>query len=143
MIDPGTISVILIGGLALLLAVGAPVSISIGLPSALCMLLIVDFQRGAITAAQQMIGGTNSFALLAIPFFILAGGYVRVTRGKRTLSVLTGGDCFGEMSYLAQKASPERSATVTTTSDCIVMKIRAEDLRVASTSCRRLFDERE
>ncbi|MGP4033362.1 TRAP transporter large permease [Pseudarthrobacter sp. 1C304] len=73
MIDPGTISFILIGGLALLLAVGAPVSIAIGLPSALCMLLIVDFQRGAITAAQQMIGGTNSFALLAIPFFVLAG----------------------------------------------------------------------
>jgi serine/threonine protein kinase len=75
-------------------------------------------------------------------FFILAGGYVRVTRGKKTLSVLTGGDCFGEMSYLAQKESPERSATVTTNSDCIIMKIRAEDLRVASLSCRRLFDER-
>ena len=39
MIDPGTISAILIGGLVLLLAVGAPVSISIALPSALCMLL--------------------------------------------------------------------------------------------------------
>ncbi|WP_370831014.1 TRAP transporter large permease [Kocuria sediminis] len=73
MIDPGTISAILIGGLVLLLAVGAPVSISIGLPSALCMLLIVDFDRGAITAAQQMVGGVDSFALLAIPFFVLAG----------------------------------------------------------------------
>ncbi|QJR13964.1 serine/threonine-protein kinase [Usitatibacter palustris] len=76
-------------------------------------------------------------------FFILAGGYVRVTRGKRTLNVLTAGDCFGEMSYLAQKkVAPHRSATVTTTSDCIVIKIRAEDLRAASLSCRRLFDER-
>lgn len=73
MIDPGTISAILIGGLVLLLAIGAPVSISIGLPSALCMLLIVDFERGAVTAAQQMVGGADSFALLAIPFFILAG----------------------------------------------------------------------
>jgi len=72
-IDPGTISAILIGGLVLLLAIGAPVSISIALPSALCMLLIVDFERGAITAAQQMLGGADSFALLAIPFFILAG----------------------------------------------------------------------
>ncbi len=35
-------------------------------------------------------------------FYILAGGYVRVTRGKKTLSVLSAGDCFGEMSYLAQ-----------------------------------------
>jgi serine/threonine protein kinase len=75
-------------------------------------------------------------------FFILAGGYVRVTRGKKTLSVLTAGDCFGEMCYLAQKESQHRSATVTTNSDCIVMKIRAEDLRSASLSCRRLFDER-
>jgi CRP-like cAMP-binding protein len=71
-------------------------------------------------------------------FFILAGGYVRVTRGKKVLSVLSAGDCFGEMSYLAQKKeASHRSATVTTTSDCIVMKIRAEDLRAASLSCRR------
>ncbi|HEX4943630.1 MAG TPA: serine/threonine-protein kinase [Usitatibacteraceae bacterium] len=75
-------------------------------------------------------------------FFILAGGYVRVTRGKRTLSVLSAGDCFGEMSYLAHKDAPHRSASVTTTSDCIVVKVRAEDLRASSLSCRRLFDER-
>ena len=76
-------------------------------------------------------------------FFILAGGYVRVTRGKSTLNVLTAGDCFGEMSYLcARRTAPHRSATVTTTSDAIVIKIRAEDLRAASLTCRRLFDER-
>ena len=75
-------------------------------------------------------------------FFVLAGGYVAVTVGKRKLSVLASGDCFGEMSYLAHKDAPHRSATVTTTSDCIILKIRAEDLRNASLSCRRLFDER-
>jgi serine/threonine protein kinase len=75
-------------------------------------------------------------------FFILAGGYVRVTRGKRTLNVLSAGDCFGEMAYLAKADSPHRSATVTATSDCIVVKIRAEDLRSASLSVKRLFDER-
>jgi serine/threonine protein kinase len=76
-------------------------------------------------------------------FYVLAGGYVRVTRGKKTLSVLTGGDCFGEMSYLTKKQDEQhRSATVTTTSDVIVLKIRADDLRAASLSCRRLFDER-
>ncbi|MEO5694520.1 MAG: serine/threonine-protein kinase [Usitatibacter sp.] len=75
-------------------------------------------------------------------FFILAGGYVVVTVGKKKISVLSAGDCFGEMSYLAHKDAPQRSATVTTTSDCIVMKIRAEDLRESSLSCRRLFDER-
>jgi serine/threonine protein kinase len=75
-------------------------------------------------------------------FYILVAGYVRVTRGKRTLSVLTAGDCFGEMAYLTHEKKSHRSATVTATSDCIIMKIRAEDLRSASLSCRRLFDER-
>ncbi len=76
-------------------------------------------------------------------FYVLAGGYVRVTRGKKTLSVLTAGDCFGEMSYLTKKQDEQhRSATVTTTSDVIVLKIRADELRAASLSCRRLFDER-
>ncbi len=75
-------------------------------------------------------------------FFILAGGSVRVSRGKRTLNVLQAGDCFGEMSYLLRGGGGgHRSATVTTTSDAIVLKIRAEDLRQASLSCRRLFDE--
>ena len=60
----------------------------------------------------------------------------------KLLNVLKEGDCFGEMSYLAHKDAPHRSATVTTTSDVILMKIRAEDLRAASLSCRRLFDER-
>jgi serine/threonine protein kinase len=36
-------------------------------------------------------------------FYILVAGYVRVTRARRTLSVLTSGDCFGEMAYLAHE----------------------------------------
>ena len=75
-------------------------------------------------------------------FFILAGGYVRVTRGKKTLTVLSAGDCFGEMAYLKKGGDDHRSATVTTNSDAIVMKIRADDLKNASQSVRRLFDER-
>jgi len=67
---------------------------------------------------------------------------VRVTRGKKTLTVLTAGDCFGEMSYLKKTGDDHRSATVTTTSDTIVMKIRADDLKQASQSVKRLFDER-
>lgn len=73
MIDPAAISAVLIGGLVILLAVGAPVSISIALPSAVCMFMILGTDHGAITSAQQMFGGANSFALLAIPFFVLAG----------------------------------------------------------------------
>ena len=73
-------------------------------------------------------------------FFILAGGYIRVSRGNAKLSVLAAGDCFGEMSYLTQHGG-QRSASVTTTSDCLIMKIRAQDLRNASATCRQLFDQ--
>ena len=73
-------------------------------------------------------------------FFVLAGGYVKVTRENRKLSVLAAGDCFGEMAYLARHDA-ERSASVTTTSDCVVMKIRAQELHNASVSCRQLFDQ--
>lgn len=73
MVDSSLIVAILLGGLIALLAIGAPVSISLGLPSAVCMFLVLGFDNGAATAAQQMFRGANSFALLAIPFFILAG----------------------------------------------------------------------
>jgi serine/threonine protein kinase len=74
-------------------------------------------------------------------FFILAQGNVKVTRGPRVLNVLGTGDCVGEMSYLAKRQGP-RSATITTTSDCIVMKIPAADLNSATSSCRQLFDRK-
>jgi tripartite ATP-independent transporter DctM subunit len=73
MIDPLLIGGVLLGGLVILLAIGAPVSIAIGLPSAVSMFLVAGFDNGAITSAQQMFRGANSFALLAIPFFVLAG----------------------------------------------------------------------
>lgn len=73
MIDPLFVGGLMIAGLVVLLAIGAPVSIAIGLPSAVSLLLIAGFDNGAITAAQQMARGANSFALLAIPFFVLAG----------------------------------------------------------------------
>jgi eukaryotic-like serine/threonine-protein kinase len=74
-------------------------------------------------------------------FFIIAQGNVKVTRGKKLLNVLGSGDCVGEMSYLA-KTGGVRSASVTTSSDCIVMKIPAADLKSASESCRQYFDRR-
>ncbi|KQR12363.1 hypothetical protein ASF78_10495 [Cellulomonas sp. Leaf334] len=64
----------MLGGMVVLMIIGAPISISIGLPSAISMILVLGLENGATTSAQRMFTGVNSFALLAIPFFVLAGG---------------------------------------------------------------------
>lgn len=74
MSEVALVSVILLGGMVVLMAIGAPISISIGLPSAVSMILVLGLENGALTSAQRMFNGVNSFALLAIPFFVLAGG---------------------------------------------------------------------
>ncbi|GEK23027.1 TRAP transporter large permease [Cellulomonas xylanilytica] len=74
MTDIALVSAVMIGGMVLLMVIGAPISISIGLPSAISMMLVLGLENGATTSAQRMFTGVNSFALLAIPFFVLAGG---------------------------------------------------------------------
>lgn len=66
-------ALILFIGVAFLLIIGAPISISVGVASALAMFTLLDMDNGALTSAQRMFTGMNSFTLLAIPFFILAG----------------------------------------------------------------------
>lgn len=57
----------------IMLALGVPISISIGGSSFLAMLLILPWDNAMSTSAQRMFTGVNSFSLLAIPFFVLAG----------------------------------------------------------------------
>ena len=66
-------ALILIVVFFLLLAVNVPISFSIGIATLVTMLISIDFIPAVTTIAQRMIGGVNSFALLAIPFFILSG----------------------------------------------------------------------
>jgi len=56
-----------------LLAYGVPVAYSIGVSTMLTLLLNIVFMPATTTAAQRMTTGIDNFALLAIPFFILAG----------------------------------------------------------------------
>ncbi len=56
-----------------LLMIGVPISFSIGISATLTILLSVETLPSLTTIAQQMATGLDSFALLAIPFFILAG----------------------------------------------------------------------
>ncbi len=64
---------VLLFSFVVLLILGAPVSICIGLTTILTMLLTIDPGPALTTTAQRMAGGLNSFALLAIPFFVLSG----------------------------------------------------------------------
>jgi len=56
-----------------LLAYGVPVAYSIGISTTLTILLNIAVMPALTTVAQRMTTGIDSFALLAIPFFVLAG----------------------------------------------------------------------
>lgn len=64
---------IMFASLPILLVIGVPISVSIGFASTLSMLMILPFEGSMVTSAQRLFIGTNSFSLVAIPFFILAG----------------------------------------------------------------------
>jgi tripartite ATP-independent transporter DctM subunit len=55
------------------LSLGVPISFSIGLSALITMLLSINPLPSLTTISQRMATGIDSFALLAIPFFILAG----------------------------------------------------------------------
>lgn len=57
----------------ILMAMHVPIAICIGMATMVAMLFTIESTAALTTLAQQMAGGVNSFALLAIPFFILAG----------------------------------------------------------------------
>jgi tripartite ATP-independent transporter DctM subunit len=64
---------ILVISFVVLLGIGVPIAFSIGLATMLTMLVNIDAMPAFTTLAQRMITGLDNFALLAIPFFILAG----------------------------------------------------------------------
>src|SRR5688500_6863143 len=69
--EPPMDVLILVGGFALLCALGMPVAYALGLAAVLAALWI-DIPLEAVML--KVSDGTDDFALLAIPFFILAGG---------------------------------------------------------------------
>ncbi|WP_346838677.1 TRAP transporter large permease [Microbulbifer sp. SAOS-129_SWC] len=64
---------VLLVSFVILLLLNIPISISIGVATLLTMLVTIDPVPALITMAQRMATGIDSFALLAIPFFILSG----------------------------------------------------------------------
>lgn len=64
---------ILVTSFIIFLALGVPIAFSIGLSGILTMLVSIDVLPAFTTYAHRMATGLDNFALLAIPFFILAG----------------------------------------------------------------------
>ena len=67
---------ILIGSFLVLLIVGVPVALSMALASVLYILMTGTVPD--VIVAQRMIAGIESFPLLAVPFFILAGNLMNI-----------------------------------------------------------------
>jgi tripartite ATP-independent transporter DctM subunit len=64
---------VLIISFIVLLGIGTPVAWSIAISSLLTMLVSIPAMPAFTTVSQRMATGLDSFALLAIPFFILSG----------------------------------------------------------------------
>lgn len=65
--------IILVLSFVVLLGLGVPIAWTLGISGIVTLLLNVESLSAFTTIAQQMATGLNSFTLLAIPFFILAG----------------------------------------------------------------------
>lgn len=67
------VAIVMVILLVVLLVMGAPIGVAIGLSSAVSMICMLPGDIAFATSAQRLFAGTNSFSLVAIPFFILAG----------------------------------------------------------------------
>src|SRR4051812_16800724 len=67
---------LLLGGFLLLMLLGLPVALSMA-TSSLVYILVTGITPD-VTLAQRMIAGVESFPLLAVPFFILAGNLMNI-----------------------------------------------------------------
>jgi len=90
---------ILVISFIILLSLGVPIAFSIGISGVITMLVTIDSLPAFTTFAQRMATGLDSFALLAIPFFILAGNIMNsggiahrlIDLAKALVGGLTGG----------------------------------------------------
>ena len=74
-------------------------------------------------------------------FYTLASGSARVFKGKKLLSELGAGDCFGEMAFIRRAPTP-RIASVVSTSDVLLVKVKARALLEASENLQLHFNRK-
>ncbi len=73
MVDPIIAASLLVGVFVVLLALGTPIGLCIVIASGSTVMLVLPFDIAMFTTAQKMFSSLDSFALLAVPFFILSG----------------------------------------------------------------------
>ncbi len=112
---------VLIISFVLLLLIGVPIAFCIGIATLCTMLVSIPFDPAITTVAQRMATGLDSFALLAIPFFILAGqimnqgGIARrlIDFAKSVVGMLPGGLAYVQIIAAMLFASISGSAVAT------------------------------
>jgi CRP-like cAMP-binding protein len=67
--------------------------------------------------------------------FFIGAGQVKVTRQTKLLSVLSAGECFGEMAYIKGGALP-RQASVETMTEAILAEFDPAALQKTSMNCQ-------
>lgn len=68
-----TAGLILLISFVILLVIGVPISVCIGISAVITTASVVPLDIGIFTAAQKVFSGIDSFSLLAVPFFVLSG----------------------------------------------------------------------
>ncbi|PFG41244.1 tripartite ATP-independent transporter DctM subunit [Georgenia soli] len=72
--EPASLAgLILLVGIAVTILLSVPIAVGIGLSSVLAATALLGFDGAVLASSQRMFTGINSFSLLAIPFFVLAG----------------------------------------------------------------------
>ena len=72
--DPASLAgLILLVGIVVMIALSVPIAVAIGLSAILATVALLGFDGAILASSQRMFTGINSFPLLAIPFFVLAG----------------------------------------------------------------------
>lgn len=72
--DPALVAgIILVLGIGILLLLRVPIAVAVGFSAFVAVAAVIGAEKASFVAAQRLFTGINSFTLLAIPFFILAG----------------------------------------------------------------------
>ncbi|WP_439562565.1 TRAP transporter large permease [Roseinatronobacter sp.] len=94
---------VLFGSFGLMMLIGVPIAFAIGIAAALTFLLFMGFDQSMFIVAQQMASGLDSFTLLAIPLFILAGNIMNrggIARRLIELAKVLGGRLPGALVHV-------------------------------------------